>query len=151
MYNHTQRSPAALIFLVLAALIPIGLLISGVLPPNDAGARLTLFVVTLVMLTSAYVFSSLTIEIRSGQLSWWFGPGVVKKTVPLSNIVSAEPTNTSVINGWGIHLTMRGWLYNIAGRRAVLVTQRDGKRFLLGSDEPERLAEAIMAASRSHR
>ena len=149
MYHHTQRSAAALLFLCLAALIPIGLAVSGRLGPVDVGVRLTLFVAALVMLTAAFVFSSLTIVVRDGQLSWWFGPGVVKKTVPLSSIVSAELTTTTVLNGWGIHLTLRGWLYNVAGRRAVLVTQRDRRRFLLGSDEPEQLVQAILTGGRS--
>ena len=69
----------------------------------------------------------------------------------LSTIVSAEPTTTSIINGWGIHLTGRGWLYNVTGRQAVLVTQQDGRRFLLGTDEPETLAQTIMTAARNGR
>jgi hypothetical protein len=31
----------------------------------------------------------------------------------------------------------------------VLVTQANGKRFLIGSDEPDRLAQAIRSAARS--
>jgi hypothetical protein len=149
MYRHTQRSALALFVLCLGAVIPIGFLISGMLAPMEAGLRITLLAASLAMLVSAFVFSSLTIAIRDGQLSWWFGPGVVKKTVPLSSIISAEPTTTSFINGWGIHLTSRGWLYNVAGRDAVLVTQRDGKRFLLGTDEPESLAQAIRTGAGS--
>ena len=143
MYHHTQRSRAMLMFLGLASLVPIGIFVSGMLTNIDVGARITVLVAAAIMLVSAFVFSSLTIVVRDGQLSWWFGPGVVKKTVPLSTIVSAKPTTTSLINGVGIHLTMRGWLYNVAGRRAVLVTQSDGNRFLIGTDEPERLAKAI--------
>jgi len=103
------------------------------------------------MMVSAFAFSSLTIAVRDGQLSWWFGPGIVKKTVPLSTITSAEPTTTSIFNGWGIHLTGRGWLYNVAGRQAVLITQQDGKRFLLGTDEPDTLAQVIRTGARSTR
>ncbi len=148
MYRHTQRSAVALFLLSVAAVLPIGFLVIGVGSPMPVGARITLLVASLAMLVSAFVFSSLTIAIRDGQLSWWFGPGVVKKTVPLSTIVSAEPTTTSLLAGWGIHLTMRGWLYNVSGRQAVLVTQEDGKRFLLGTDEPDSLAQAILAGAK---
>lgn len=151
MYHHTQRNVSAFFLLNLAALLPIGLFLSGVLPPGDVGARITVLVAAVVMMVSAFVFSSLTITVGDGQLSWWFGPGLVKRTVPLSTIASAEPTTTSVINGWGIHPTGRGWLYNVAGRRAVLITQEDGKRFLLGTDEPDSLAQVIMAGARSGR
>lgn len=151
MYHHTQRNAAAFFLLNLAALFPIGLFLSGVLPPGDVGARITVVVAAVVMMVSAFAFSSLTITVRDGQLSWWFGPGIVKKTVPLATIVSAEPTTTSIINGWGIHPTGRGWLYNVAGRQAVLITQQDGKRFLLGTDEPDSLAQVIMAGARNDR
>src|SRR5678816_3943993 len=102
MYRHTQRSALALFVLCLGAVIPIGFLISGMLAPMEAGLRITLLAASLAMLVSAFVFSSLTIAIRDGQLSWWFGPGVVKMTVPLSTIVSAEPTTTSILrpSGW---------------------------------------------------
>jgi hypothetical protein len=148
MYQHSQRSAAALFLLCVAAVIPIGLVVSGALATVPVGVRLTVLAASVVMLVSAFVFSSLTIAIRDGQLSWWFGPGVVKKTVPLSTIVSAEATTTSIFNGWGIHLTTRGWLYNVSGRQAVLVTQADGKRFLLGTDEPDSLVQAILSGAR---
>lgn len=149
MYHHTQRNAAAFLLFNLAALLPIGLFLSGALPPGDVGARITVLVAAAVMMLSSFALSSLTIAVRDGQLSWWFGPGIVKKTVPLSTIVSAEPTTTSIFNGWGIHLTGRGWLYNVAGRQAVLITQQDGKRFLLGTDEPDSLAQTIMTGARN--
>lgn len=151
MYHHTQRNGAATLLLSLFALLPIGLLLSGALPPGDVGARIAVVVAAVVMMVSAFAFSSLTIAVRDGQLSWWFGPGIVKKTVPLSTIALAEPTTTSMLSGWGIHLTGRGWLYNVSGRQAVLITQQDGKRFLLGTDEPDGLAQIIMTGARNGR
>jgi hypothetical protein len=151
MYSHTQHSAAACFLFSLAALIPVSLLLGGAINGANVGARITMLAATVVMMLSAFAFSSLTIAVRDGQLSWWFGPGIVKKTVPLSTIVSAEPTTTSILNGWGIHLTGRGWLYNVAGRQAVLVIQQDGKRFLLGTDEPDGLAQVIIAGAQNSR
>jgi hypothetical protein len=151
MYSHTQRSAAALFLFSLAALVPIGLLLGGALSTADVGARITALAVAVVMAISAFAFSSMTVAVRDGQLSWWFGPGIVKKTVPLSTIISAEPTTASILYGRGIHFTGRGWLYNVAGRQAVLVTQQDGKRFLLGTDEPDSLAHVIMTGARNGR
>ena len=137
---------------LIAALIPIAILLAGgMFAPVPVGARLTLMVVALIMFTTAFVFSSLTITIRNGQLMWWFGPGVAKKSVALSTIATAEPTTTSAFNGWGIHPTTRGWLYNIGGREAVHVTLHDRTAFLLGTDEPNVLAPAIMAGVRASR
>lgn len=137
---------------LLAALVPIAILLaSGMFAPIPVGARLTLMVVALIMLTTAFVFSSLTITIRNGQLTWWFGPGVARKAVPLSSVVAAEPTTTSAFNSVGIRPTSRGWRYNIGGREAVHVTLDDGRAFLLGTDEPTALASAIMSGVRAGR
>jgi hypothetical protein len=143
-YHHNQRSRAIALLMGVGALVPIWLLASGRLAAAPVGARITTFVALIVLAISAFVFSSFSIAISGGQLSWWFGPGVVKRTVPLSTIVSATPATTSMIDGWGIHLTARGWLYNVAGRQAVVVRQKDGTQFLLGTDEPQRLVQAIM-------
>jgi hypothetical protein len=110
------------------------------------GPRITLIAAGVALIVSAVLFSSLTIRVGDGHLSWSFGPGVIKKSVPLSEIARAETTTTTFLNGWGIHLTSRGWLYNVAGRGAVLVTLHDGSQLLLGSDEPVALQRAITSA-----
>jgi hypothetical protein len=148
-YQHTQRNRLVAILLTIAALGSLALLLRSGPAPMPAGVRLTVLAAAITMVVSGFIFSSLTVTIRDGQLSWWFGPGAVKKTVPLSTIVAAEPTTTSLISGLGIHLTRRGWLYNVAGREAVLVRQADGKEFLIGSDEPEQLAQAILSGAGS--
>ncbi len=94
----------------------------------------------------AYFFRSITIEISDTEMTWYFGSGLPRKSVPLSEVVSAEAIRTSFFNGWGIHYTPRGWLYNVSGYGAVCVTLRNGKRYCLGSDEPEVLARELMKA-----
>ena len=49
---------------------------------------------------------------------WHFGPGVLHKAERLAEISHAEPTTIQWYDGLGVHLTSRGWLYNIAGRDA---------------------------------
>ena len=145
-YRHTQRSTALLVFLLLSGTIPLAILVFAPGPSLPAAPRLVVLVVMLVLVASAVAFSSLTIEVADGRLTWHFGPGVLRQSVPLAAIARAEPTTTRWWEGWGIHLTFRGWLYNVAGRGAVLVTRRDGGRFMLGSDEPDALLRAIQAA-----
>lgn len=93
-----------------------------------------------VFLIIAWLFHSLTIEIGEDELHWHFGPGLIRKSVPLSDIVSAEPVRTNVLEGWGIHSSRYGLLYNVSGFDAVAVTLRSDKRFALGTDEPQKLA-----------
>ncbi len=96
-----------------------------------------------VIAISAVVFSSLEIEVADGTLRWRFGPGLIRKQVPLSEIESIETTRTKFWEGWGVHYTSRGWLYNVSGYQAVLVHMKSGKQFMLGTDEPDRLASAL--------
>lgn len=142
-YAHTQRNP--LLLLVLGA-AGAGTLASLAVPGARAipfGARLTIVAAAVAMVVSGLVFTTLTIVVDGGRLTWHFGAGLARKSVPLAEIVSAEPVTTTWVDGWGIHLTARGWLYNVSGRDAVLVTLREGKRFMLGTDEPARLAAAL--------
>lgn len=100
-----------------------------------------------VLLAGAALFSSLRIVITDTELCWAFGPGILKKRVALEEIQHAEETTTRFVEGWGIHLTRRGWLYNVSGFGAVAIRLKSGKRFVLGSDEPRQLAAVLRARS----
>ena len=81
----------------------------------------------------------MTIEISDTELTWHFGSGFERRTVSIDEVMSAEAVRMAW-NGWGIHYTPQGWLYNVSGYGAVCVTLRNGKRYCLGSDEPEVVA-----------
>jgi len=90
----------------------------------------------------AWLFSSLTIEITDRTLGWKFGPGLICKNVELAEIISAEPVRTGL--SWSIHWGPRtGWLYNVSGFDAVMITLRSRKKFTLGTDEPQTLAARL--------
>ena len=38
-----------------------------------------------------------------------------------------------------------GWLFNVSGVQAVEICLRSGRKYRMGTDEPERLADAIRA------
>jgi hypothetical protein len=137
-YRHTQRGTLLVLWMIVLA---AGLTV--------AGLRLSpLALITVpILLLSGWLFHSLTITIQAGELRWSFGPGLISKSVPLSEVVAAHPVRTNFVEGWGIHLSRYGWLYNVSGRDAVAVTLKDGKRFALGTDEPEALTDAILQAA----
>jgi hypothetical protein len=83
---------------------------------------------------------------RSETLRWSFGVGIIRKKVQVAEIASCEPIRIRWWYGWGIHLTPYGWLYNVAGWDAVVITLRNGRKFALGTDDPHGLAAAIRAA-----
>ena len=135
-YQHTQ--PATVIVYLVGAMALIGAIVSIAVHPA--------IFTTIFLAIITWMFRSLTIEISDTELAWHFGSGWPRKRVPLGDIVSTESIRTSFLNGWGIHYTSRGWLYNVSGYGAVAITLRSGKQFCLGSDEPEKLAEELKGA-----
>jgi len=132
-YQHTQAARAIVRgLLLMGAIFAMGCVFIRPLIPG-----------TVVIFVTAYLFRSMTIEISDTELTWYFGSGFPLKRVPISEVASAEAVRTSFWNGWGIHYTPRGWLYNVSGFGAVCVTLRNGKRFCLGTDEPEKLAREL--------
>ena len=97
-----------------------------------------------IFVIAGWLFHSLRIDVTETEVRWRFGPGLVRKSVPRGDIASAEPVRTSFIEGWGIHVSRFGWLYNVSGYDAVAVTLRDGRKFALGTDEPQALAAVLM-------
>jgi hypothetical protein len=109
---------------------------------------LILVVVAVALIVLSAFFSRLTITIEGGFLRAAFGPGLTVKNVALSEIASCEPIRIRWWYGWGIHLSPYGWLYNVAGWDAVAITLRDGRKFALGTDDPQGLTDAIRIQSR---
>jgi hypothetical protein len=136
-YEHTQvgwatRLAAAVgvvVLLAMSATNGTGLLVAAVLLP-----------------TVVLVFSRLTVRIDRDRLTVAFGFGWPRRTVAVADIAAAEITRTTWIEGWGIRLTRRGWLWNVSGLDAVALQLSTGKRFMVGTDEPRRLHAAIERA-----
>lgn len=133
-YQHTQRGTLILIAMAIATVITA---LGGL-------AMRPVFIAVPLLLLAAWLFHSLTIEVTDGELRWSFGPGLIRKRVSLDQIISAEPVRTNIIEGWGIHLSRFGWLYNVSGFDAVAVKMKNGQHFALGTDEPALLAALLV-------
>lgn len=138
-YQNTQRAPA---ILGLFSVISLGM---GIFALVYHPLLILMLILMIIFGLSAWIFRSMTVEISETELTWYFGPGFPRKHVLLSEVASADVIRTSFMNGWGIHYTSRGWLYNVSGFGAVAITLKNGKRFCLGSDQPEKLAEELKA------
>ena len=142
-YEHTQIGYAMIWILAAAAVLAaIGATVESSLH------REIPLVVLIVLLVTIPLFYKLTITINDETLRASFGVGVIQKRVPLTQIAGCEPIRIRWWYGWGIHLTPYGWLYNVAGWNAVAITLRNGRKFALGTDDPQGLAAAIRAAIR---
>lgn len=138
MYRHTQVSYLTLVVLLVAAL---GIVALGRLSPLPVA-----FVVAGLIIVSAVLFSSFTVEINDRELRFHFGPGFWRKQFQLTEIVGADATRSSWWEGWGIRITPRGMLYNVSGTDAVEITLRSGQQFRIGTDEPDVLAQSVRKA-----
>lgn len=146
-YEHTQAGwPMRLSFTALA----LGLLVMCAFPPWGHGtdALWAVLIGAAVALVVGWLCSSLTIRVDDTALQFHFGLGWPRKSVPLQDISAVEVTRTTFWEGWGVHRTRRGWLYNVSGYDAVLLRRSDGSSLLVGSDEPRRLKAAIERAQR---
>ena len=139
-YRHTQFGSAIVLG---SGAIGFALLLIAAFSPHPARH----FLVGVIVLLVGALFSTLTIAIEDGMLRASFGPGLIRKKVRLAEIASVRPIPVRWWYGWGIHLTPHGWLYNVAGWKAVEITLLNGRRFCLGTDEPENLLKAIQEAS----
>lgn len=141
-YEHRQFATTIVVILIIASAVCF---ITARLPHSGH----TSLIVGCILLLSAVLFSSLKITIADGKLKWAFGLGLLSFQIPLTEIQSAEVTRTRFLEGWGIHLTMRGWLYNVSGYQAVLIKKKLGRQILLGTDQPDELCAAINNALKS--
>lgn len=101
-----------------------------------------------LLLGAFALFWRLVVEVDGRAIRATFGMGLIRKVVPLAEVLRCESVRTRVWWGYGIHWTPSGWLYNVAGRDAVRLTLRGERAVMIGTDEPEALAAAVEAACR---
>jgi len=140
-YQHTQFGTVVVGSLAASALVLVGLGLA-------LGERVFTFGGPVMMGIAALLFYALTVEIDGTHLTFRFGVGLIRKRIPLAEIVNVKPVRNSWLYGWGIHRTPHGWLYNVSGWEAVEIAMASGKRLRLDTDEPQRLAQALLAATR---
>jgi hypothetical protein len=99
--------------------------------------------VTLVVLVG---FSSLSVMVTTTHVVLRFGIGLFRRSYPLEKIAAVTPTTTRWYEGWGVHYTRQGMLYNVQGFEAVRIDLVGGKSLRVGSDEAKRLCNAITRA-----
>ena len=146
-YEHRQVAWPILIGMIgTAALIGA----AGIVNARLLDAPVTLLVSFLLLI--GILMSSMTVRVTDSEVSWWFGrTHTLGKTVALADIASVEAIRTSLFEGWGIHLTWHGWLWNVSGFNAVQIKLGSGTRYAVGTPEPQALLKAIRKAQKKKR
>lgn len=134
LYRHSQRF----------GVFPTTVLAVTIVVMTIAAFFAPLVLVGLIpLIWVGWVFSEFTVEVRSDHLVWFFRSGVWQKRLALADIKQAKPVKNRWWYGWGIHLTPKGLLYNVAGFCAVEIVTKAGHRYRLGTDAAEELAMEI--------
>jgi len=147
-YSHTQRAPLCwLLYAVAALFLVLGWWMRDV-PP----IRWLFPPIGLLMLVVAASFHHLSVVDLGNLLAIRFGPfPLFRRTVRYDDIVGVEVGRTLWIDGWGIHLSIRGgWVWNLWGRDCVVVRFRNGDTLRIGTDDATNLA-AFLTGKLRHR
>ncbi len=109
-YSHTQKAPLCLILYGSALLCFVLASTVGDTPGIFIAGGVGLLIALL-----APAFHHLTVEDRGELLAIRFGPiPLFRRTVRYADIVKVEVGRTLLLDGWGIHYSIRAdWVWNI--------------------------------------
>ena len=122
---------------IVAAMVAIGIILAA------TGVNWIAIAVLVVLAVALVLFPSLTVVIREEELLVQFGPGVIRKRFKLNEIASCQAVKNPWYYGWGIRSTPDGMLFRVSGFHAVQINLITGKKYLIGTDAPQELEEAI--------
>jgi len=139
-YAHTQRAPLCLLVYALA----ITFFVLSWTLRDEPPLRWLFPLVGLLMLVIAASFHHLTVKDQGDRLSIHFGPiPLLRRTIRYTDIRKAETGRTLILDGWGIHMSIRGgWVWNLWGRDCVVVHLKNGV-LRIGTDDSEMLTEFL--------
>lgn len=110
------------------------------------GCMCSLWAVIVLLAIAMSLFGVLTIEVGEDAVTAQFGPGLLKRRIPLREIRYVRPMEIPWYFGWGVKWIPRGWMFRGSGIAVVEIGLDDGRRFCIGTPEPNEVTRAIQAA-----
>ncbi|HEU5479365.1 MAG TPA: hypothetical protein VFU90_06005 [Candidatus Tumulicola sp.] len=141
-YHHEQIGRFYVAMLAVAALMVVAAAVVVGAVGERAPAGFPGFVAALLGIIIV-TFCRLNIDVGATELRWSMTFGWPYGRIPIADIAGAEIVPVTFWMGIGIHLTLRGWLWNVALGKGVRIRKRDGIAIVLGTDDPEGLLTAI--------
>ncbi|SIO67743.1 hypothetical protein SAMN05444166_8436 [Singulisphaera sp. GP187] len=140
-YQHTQKGPWSLVLYGIGV-FTLGL---GLLLREEPLVTTWLPTLGVLLLLVGACFQHLTVTDEEDRLDIRFGPlPLFRKQILYEDMRAVEVGRTTLLDGWGIHLSLRGgWVWNIAGWDCVIIHHR-GKTWV-GTDDAENLARFLKA------
>jgi hypothetical protein len=143
-YAHTQRSRWTALVGVPFAVLMLTVAVFG--DPMPWLARASFVGGALLLAWTMGNFSRLTVEV-AGTIAVAFGRGWPRRTIDPSTVTASRIVRNSPWYGWGIRWIRKGSLWNVWGLDAVELDLAGGRRFRIGTDEPEGLLAAIRSVT----
>lgn len=139
-YRHTQRAPYPWWFVTMS----LPAFIAAPFFWETPGVALLMTIPGFFLLLLAGAFGTLTVSHEAAALRVAFGPlPSFWRRIPYRQMRSAKVGRTTLLDGWGVHWSLRGgWVINLWGRDCVEIQLKKGKIFV-GTDDPRRLAEFL--------
>lgn len=142
MYEHTQYGK--ILTGVLAVSVLLMFIFMLLIPPAIFQAKLILIILLSLFIIVALLFFKMTISVTQGYLIISTGFNIINIKYNLSQIKDMEQTEIKSYYGLGIRwLPENTIMYSVAPSEALKIIFDDGKKVIIGTDEPEKLKEAI--------
>src|SRR5215471_15177441 len=138
-YHHAQRGTLTLA----AGLVPAIVFAFAAFATPASRARWLPAAVAIACVVLAWLFSSLTVEVRECELHWFFGPGIWRYRIALAEVDGVAIVRNKWWNGFGIRMRPGFRLYNVSGLDAVELRLKTGEVRRIGTDDPQGLAAAM--------
>ncbi|HTA39790.1 MAG TPA: hypothetical protein VK760_11975 [Candidatus Acidoferrales bacterium] len=136
IYRHEQ---VGRIYIALLGFLAVVCIVVAITTHSTSLALMLGAILVLVCIS----FARLSIEVDRSGLRWGMTFGIPGGYIPMEEIVSVDIVPVAFWYGIGIHLTLRGWVWNVALGRGVQIHRCGGMPIVLGTDEPEALVAAI--------
>jgi len=136
-YRHTQVG-----YWMAGALVALAAIIAARMQ------SLTIFgVMCLVTTLASALFGTLTVIVDDTAVQVRFGPvALLRERIAVADVTHARAVRNSPLYGWGMRYIPHGRLWNVWGLDAVELQLAGGRRFRIGTDEPQALLQALRRA-----
>lgn len=147
-YKYTQIGylMIAVTLLVAGLFVWTHIMASQEVVSEDSGSNLLVTGIMTLVICILISFTSLQVSIDETYLRVKFGYGIYRKKFLLSEIVSVKAVKNHWYYGWGVRVWLwpKMWIYNVSGFDAVEIVLKNGKRYRIGTDEPQILKQSLL-------
>ena len=149
VYRHTQIGWAMIV--ILGGIVAFS---TWILARTGGPASAVGVIVAVLLVVCLLLFISQTVIVDEERVQLRMGPGLIRRSVPLSEIESVDRLRLpwwAVTYGIRMSLNGKRQLWRVSGAEAVDLTLSGERRLLVTTDEPDTLAAVIRAAVEARR